>query len=73
MTQVNWAQKLGSRKFWALLAALITAALVMMRVDAEAVTQVVALVGAFGAIVMYMFTEASVDVARAEAGEEDTQ
>jgi hypothetical protein len=72
MTGINWAQKLGSRKFWALVAALITALLVLFRVDAEASTQIVALVGAFGSVVMYMLAEASVDRARAEAAGNDT-
>lgn len=71
MTSINWGQKLGSRKFWALLAALVTSALVLLRVNAETSTQIVALIGAFGAIVMYMFAEASVDRARADGGDPD--
>ena len=62
---IDWAGKLSSRKFWALIAALLTAVLVLFRVSDEVITQVVAVVGAFASIAVYIFAEASIDAARA--------
>ena len=64
MYKIDWKQKLSSRKFWALIAALITAVLVLFRVSDEVITQVIAVVGAFASIAVYILAEASVDAAR---------
>lgn len=53
--------KLSSRKFWGLLAALITANLVLFGIDAGTIEKVSAIVMQFGAIVVYILAEASVD------------
>lgn len=53
--------KLGSRKFWALIAALVTANMVLFGIDGETITKVAAVVTQFGAVVVYILAEASVD------------
>jgi len=58
---IDWKRKLSSRKFWALLAGLATAALVLANVPEDTITRVVALIGAFGSIAVYMLAEAYVD------------
>jgi len=53
--------KLASRKFWALIAALVTAALVARGASAGDVEHIVSVIGVFGAIVTYIAAEAAVD------------
>lgn len=67
MHKIDWKQKLSSRKFWALIAALVTSLLVVMRMPEETITQVVAVIGAFASIAVYILAEASVDKAGASA------
>lgn len=59
--KINWAKKLSSRKFWALLAGLATSTMVLGSVPDNNITQVVAVIGAFGSVVIYMLAEAYVD------------
>lgn len=61
MAKINWGQKLSSRKFWSLLIALIVAGLVMAKVSEESIKQVVAVIGAFSSIAIYILAEAYVD------------
>ena len=67
MYKIDWKQKLSSRKFWALIAALVTAFLVLLKAPEETITQVVAVVGAFASIAVYILAEASIDKAGAAA------
>ena len=67
MHKIDWQRKLSSRKFWALIAALVTALLVLMRMPEETITQVVAVIGAFASIAVYILAEASIDKASASA------
>ena len=64
MTKDDMLRKISSRKFWALIASLITAFLVLLKAPEETITQVVAVVGAFASIAVYILAEASVDAAR---------
>lgn len=57
----KFLRKLSSRKFWGLLAALITANLVLFGIDAGTIEKVSAIVMQFGAIVVYILAEAAVD------------
>lgn len=59
--KINWAKKLSSRKFWALVAGLATSSMVLGSVPDNTVTQVVAVIGAFGSVCIYMLSEAYVD------------
>lgn len=61
---INWIQKLSSRKFWALLAGLAVAVMVLKGAPAQSQTQVVSVIMAFGSIAVYMWGEATVDAAR---------
>ena len=64
MNKINWKEKLSSRKFWAMLAALIVAALVFFNVGENQIAQISSIIGAFGSIAVYMLAEASVDKSR---------
>lgn len=65
---INWQQKLSSRKFWALLAGLAIAVMVLMGAPGVVQTQVVSVITALGSIVIYMWGETTVDAARISAG-----
>ena len=58
---------LTDRNNRALIAALVTSLLVVMRMPEETITQVVAVIGAFASIAVYILAEASVDKAGASA------
>ena len=62
--KINWKQKLSSRKFWALLAAL-SVAIIGGAVSPEVAAQVSGIIGAVGACIVYMLAESSVDKATA--------
>ena len=62
----DWKAKLTSRKFWAAVAAFVSALLVFFNVDTESMERIVALIGAFGSLIAYIIAEGLVDVARAE-------
>lgn len=64
---INLLQKLSSRKFWALLAGLAVAVMVLMGAPAESQTQVVSVIMALGSIAVYVWGEATVDAARLNA------
>lgn len=58
---MNWKQKLGSRKFWALVAGVATSVLVLAGADGDTTTKIVGVIGAVGTAVVYMLAEAHVD------------
>jgi hypothetical protein len=64
-------RKLISRKFWALIAALVTAWLTAAGANAGAIESVIAIIGSLGACVAYIFAEASVDAARGSENNQD--
>lgn len=59
---------LSSRKFWALLAALVTSVLTAAGAGESVTLQVVGVIGAFGACVAYMLAEGIADAANSESG-----
>lgn len=69
--KIDWARKLSSRKFWALMAGLITSALVLAKVPENTIAQVTAVIGAFGSVVAYILAEAYVD--GQAVGKDDTE
>lgn len=73
MTQINWKEKLSSRKFWALIAALVLSILVFFNVGENQIAQITSIITAFGSIAVYIFAEASIDKARANTQEENTE
>lgn len=68
--KINWKQKLGSRKFWALVGGLVSSLLVAFKVSDGSVAQITAIITAFGSVAVYIFAEASVDKASATKKEE---
>ena len=69
--EINWRQKLSSRKFWAALAALIVSLIAFFGADEQVQTQVTGLITAVGSLVVYMLAESWVDASRAGAGRND--
>ena len=61
--KIDWKAKLSSRKFWALVAGLVSSLLVAFNVSDGSVAQVTAIITAFGSVAVYIFAESSVDKA----------
>ena len=58
---MEWKRKLGSRKFWSLLAVFVTALLVMFNLDSVTIEKVTAMITAGGAVVAYILVEGNID------------
>lgn len=58
---INWKQKLSSRKFWAAAVAYITSILTAFNVSDNVVVQITAILTGVGALAVYMLAEAYVD------------
>jgi uncharacterized membrane protein len=70
---INWKQKLTSRKFWAALVTFVTAVMVAFGVPQVTTEQVTAIIAATSTMVAYILGEGLVDAVRArEKGDEDT-
>lgn len=68
MEETTWQylrRKIGSRKFITCLTALVTCICVIIGLSDNQTAQIVALIGAFGDMAIYMLSEASVDKANA--------
>ncbi len=63
---INWKRKLSSRKFWALITAVVVACLVAFGADAGTTEKVTGVITAASAVVVYVLAEASVDAAYKE-------
>ncbi|NLO85926.1 MAG: hypothetical protein GX096_10960 [Clostridiales bacterium] len=66
---INWKQKLTSRKFWAAITGFITALLVTFGVDNMTTEQVVGVVTAAATLIAYIIGEGMVDAARGNGDE----
>jgi hypothetical protein len=64
MNKINWMQKLSSRKFWALCAALAVSCVGAFGADAAVTETVAGIITAVGACVVYILAEGSVDKTR---------
>ena len=64
---MDWKRKLGSRKFWALIAAFATSILTIFRVGATEITQVVGIITAFGSVAVYILVEGNIDAKSAQS------
>ncbi len=70
--QVNWKQKLTSRKFWAAVVTFVTAVLVAFGVPNLTIEQVTAVITAGAGMIAYIIGEGLVDAARIKTqGEQD--
>ena len=65
MGNIDWKRKFASRKFWALLAALVVAVLAATGAE-EFAERITAIISAVGSCVVYILAEAAVDKASAE-------
>lgn len=73
---INWAQKLTSRKFWVALIGFISAMMVAFGVSDLTIEQVVALITAVSTLIAYIIGEGMVDAARVKQhnkGDEDNE
>ena len=65
MNNIDWKKKLSSRKFWAMVAALVLSILTAFGIPQMTIEQVVVIISGIGALVAYMLAESSVDKASA--------
>jgi len=65
---INWKQKLTSRKFWAAIIGFVTAILVAFGVSDLTIEQIVALITAASTLIAYIIGEGMVDAARIQKG-----
>lgn len=63
--KIDWKKKLSSRKFWAMVAALVLSVLTAFGIPQMTAEQVVVIISGIGALVAYMLAESSVDKASA--------
>lgn len=61
---INWQQKLTSRKFWAAVAAFVTALLLLFGVNDLTIEKVIAVVSTMSVLIAYIIGEGLVDSAR---------
>lgn len=58
---IDWKRKLGSRKFWACVAAVIVSLVAFTNATPETTERIVSLVGAIGGLCIYMLSEGLAD------------
>lgn len=64
MKNINWVQKLSSRKFWAAVVAYVTSLLTAFNMAESNVSQIALIISGIGALAVYMFAEGMVDQGR---------
>ena len=70
---INWKQKLTSRKFWAAVVTFVTTVMVAFGVPEVTTEQVTAIIAATSTMVAYILGEGLVDAVRArDKADEDT-
>ena len=69
--EINWKQKLTSRKFWAAIIGFATAVMVVFGVNDLTIEQVVALIAAVSTLIAYIIGEGMVDSARVKDVEKE--
>lgn len=58
---MNWKRKFSSRKFWALIVSFIASILMAFSFTESEITQITAVITAFGSVAVYTLAESSVD------------
>ncbi len=61
---INWQQKLTSRKFWAAVAGFVTALLVLFGLDNMTIEKVIAVISTMSVLIAYIIGEGLVDSSR---------
>ena len=69
MNKEDLIRKLTSRKFWVAAVAFVSALLVAFNVPEASISQVTAIIMAFGSLLAYIFAEGWVDSSRVLGGE----
>ncbi len=69
MTKEDFIRKITSRKFWVALVAFISALLIAFKVPEASISQVAAIIMAFGSLLAYIFAEGWVDSNREKGGD----
>ena len=67
---MNWKQKLTSRKWWAAVTGVIVSVMVLMNVDSEQSERITALITAVSSAVAYTIAEGFIDAAAVGKNEE---
>lgn len=71
MNNINWKQKLTSRKFWVAVIGFVTAILVVFKVDELTIEQVVSVISACSVLIAYIIGEGMVDSSRVSSKESE--
>lgn len=71
MNEINWKQKLSSRKFWAAVVGFVSALLVGFGMADNDIAQVTSIIMAGGTLIAYIFSEGWVDANRESGGDTD--
>ena len=64
---INWKQKLTSRKFWAAVIGFVTTTMIAFGVDDLTVEQVAAIISSSATLIAYIIGEGMVDAAKINA------
>ena len=67
MKNINWKQKLSSRKLWAALVGVVVGVAMAFGMDEGEWTEVAGIITSLVSVVAYIFGEAKVDAARIES------
>ena len=67
MHNINWKQKLSSRKLWAALVGVVVGVAMAFGMDESEWTEVAGIITSLVSVVAYIFGEAKVDAARIES------
>lgn len=69
MKKIDWIQKLSSRRFWLCVIGFVSALLIAFNVGQNTISQITAIISAFGTLVIYILSESAVDKASASASQ----
>ena len=72
MMKIDWIKKLSSRKFWICVVGFVSALLIAFNVGENTISQITAIISAFGTLVIYILSESAVDKAAAGASQNVT-
>jgi hypothetical protein len=61
MRKIDWARKLSSRKFWALVAGVASSVALGFGVSESEIAKITGIIGSVGSVAIYILAEAYVD------------
>lgn len=73
MKNINWKQKLTSRKFWAAVVGFVTPTMLAFGVSDNVVTQVAGIIMAGATMIAYIIGEGLVDANRTDTTSDDNE